>query len=183
MQRFSGFLMTIALGLSLCVTATPVPAENIRIGILKVASMTPLFVAQDRGYFRDESLSPEIIFFDQPTQIAPGVVSGDLDFALTGFGGALFNLAGQGGLRVIGGTVRETPGFPANATSVSNGAYDKGLRSFKDLGGHATAVDNAGSILTYATWALAQKNGSGLRQSKIAARRQHSEPDKRNYRR
>src|SRR5262245_19901163 len=103
--------MRRALGLSLVLAALlagrPADAQDkVAVGVLRFVSSGALFVAVERGYFRQEGLDVELRFFDAAQPIAVAVVTGDVDFGLTAFTAGLFNLAGKGGLTVIAAQAR-----------------------------------------------------------------------------
>ena len=72
-----------------------------RIGVLRLSSSAPVFIAQDKGYFREAGLDIELKFFDAAQPIAVATTSGDVDFGVTAFTAGLYNLAGKGTLKVI----------------------------------------------------------------------------------
>src|SRR5579871_885400 len=76
------------------------------IGVLRLSSSAPVFIAEDKGYFRDAGLNIELKFFDAAQPIAVAVTAGDVDFGITAFTAGLYNLAGKGTLKVIGGMSR-----------------------------------------------------------------------------
>src|SRR5260370_31152431 len=81
-----------------------------KIGVLRLASSAPVFIAQDKGYFREAGLDIELKFFDAAQPIAVATTSGDVDFGVTAFTARLYNLAGKGTLKVIGGMSWEKAG-------------------------------------------------------------------------
>ncbi|HEY5129104.1 MAG TPA: ABC transporter substrate-binding protein, partial [Bradyrhizobium sp.] len=83
-----------------------------KVGVLRLSSSAPVFIAQDKGYFRDAGLDIELTFFDAAQPIAVATASGDIDFGITAFTAGLYNLAGKGTLKVIGGMSREKAGYP-----------------------------------------------------------------------
>ncbi len=76
-----------------------------------------------RGYFKDEGLDAEIVDFQTAGAISSAVISGDIDFGVSSFNAALFNLAGKGGLKIIAGIGTEMPGFKQYGYFVGNKAY------------------------------------------------------------
>ena len=88
-----------------------------------------MFIAQDKGYFRDAGLDIELKFFDAAQPIAVATTSGDIDFGITAFTAGLYNLAGKGTLKVIGGMSREKAGYPLIGYFASNNAYAAGLKT------------------------------------------------------
>jgi NitT/TauT family transport system substrate-binding protein len=129
------------------------------IGVLRLSSSAPVFIAQDKGYFRDAGLDIELKFFDAAQPIAVATTSGDVDFGITAFTAGLYNLAGKGTLKVIGGMSRDKPGYPLIGYFASNKAYAAGLTTPKDIAGKRVAVTQVGSSFHYALGLLADKYG------------------------
>lgn len=142
-------------------------ALKARIGVLRLSSSAPVFIAQDKGYFREAGLEVELKFFDAAQPIAVATTSGDVDFGVTAFTAGLYNLAGKGVLKVIGGMSREKAGYPLIGYFASNNAYAAGLKRPKDLAGKRVAVTQVGSSFHYSLGLLADKYGFKLSEVKI----------------
>jgi len=93
--------------------------------------------------------------------------SGDVDFGITAFTAGLYNLAGKGTLKVIGGMSREKAGYPLIGYFASNNAYAGGLKTPKDLAGKRIAVTQVGSSFHYSLGLLADKYGFKLADVKV----------------
>jgi len=143
--------------------AAPARAESIKIGISKLLSYPAVPIAIARGYFKDQGLDAEMVYFDSAEPIAVGVASGSTDFGVAGVSAGFFALAGQGQLRLIASSGLEMPGFYNLGYLVSNRAYDAGLKSLKDVPGHSVAVTQVGTALHYSLGLLAEKYGFDLR--------------------
>jgi NitT/TauT family transport system substrate-binding protein len=165
------WLSRIALAFLLMFTMQAIapadPPRKATVGVLRLSSSAPVFIAQDKGYFRDEGLDIELKFFDAAQPIAVATTSGDIDFGITAFTAGLYNLAGKGTLKVIGGMSRDKPGYPLIGYFASNKAYAAGLTSPKDLAGKRIAVTQVGSSFHYALGLLADKYGFKLSDVKI----------------
>ncbi len=138
-----------------------------KIGVLRLQSSAPVFIAQDKGYFRDAGLDVELKFFDAAQPIAVATTSGDVDFGITAFTAGLYNLAGKGTLKVIGGMSREKAGYPLIGYFASNKAYAEGLKTPKDLAGKRVAMTQVGSSFHYSLGLLADKYGFKLGDVKV----------------
>jgi NitT/TauT family transport system substrate-binding protein len=138
-----------------------------KVGVLRLSSSAPVFIAQDKGYFRDAGLDVDLKFFDAAQPIAVATASGDVDFGITAFTAGLYNLAGKGTLKVIGGMSREKAGFPLIGYFASNNAYAAGLKTPKDLAGKRIAVTQVGSSFHYSLGLLADKYGFKLSDIKV----------------
>jgi NitT/TauT family transport system substrate-binding protein len=160
---FSALLMCLA-GASVGTTGA-ISAEHIKVGVVRLAN--PIYLGIDKGYFAREDLDVELVFFDVATTVALGVVSGDLDFGLTGLSAGFYNLAGQGGVKIIAGGSRISPTFNDFAVVASNRAYAAGLRSIKDLPGHSVAISQFGTPVHYGLTLLADKYGLDLKTMRL----------------
>ena len=165
----SGFARTALVGLLLLASSVARAEDTLKatIGVLRLSSSAPVFIAQEKGYFRDAGLNIELKFFDAAQPIAVATTSGDVDFGITAFTAGLFNLAGKGALKVIGGMSREKPGYPLIGYFASNNAYAAGLKTPKDLAGKRIAVTQVGSSFHYSLGLLADKYGFKLSDVKI----------------
>ena len=155
----------LAVGLSGVARADDV--LKAKIGVLRLSSSAPVFIAQDKGYFREAGLDVELKFFDAAQPIAVATTSGDVDFGVTAFTAGLYNLAGKGTLKVIGGMSREKAGYPLIGYFASNSAYVAGLKTPKDLAGKRVAVTQVGSSFHYSLGLLADKYGFKLSEVKV----------------
>ena len=158
----AGLVAIVAMG-----TAQAEDALKARIGVLRLSSSAPVFIAQDKGYFREAGLEVELKFFDAAQPIAVATTSGDVDFGITAFPAGLYNLAGKGTLKVIGGMSREKAGYPLIGYFASNNAYAAGLKTPKDLAGKRVAMTQVGSSFHYSLGLLADKYGFKLADVKI----------------
>src|SRR5476649_903924 len=132
-------------------------ADKLAIGVLKLVSSGPVYLAQDKGYFKAEGLEAELKFFEAAQPVSVAVVSGDIDVGITGLTGGFYNLAGKGGLKIIAAQSREEPGYHLIGYLAAKHAYDAGLRSLADLPGHSVAMTQTGSTFHYSLGLLAEK--------------------------
>jgi NitT/TauT family transport system substrate-binding protein len=137
-------------------------AEKIKIGTLMTTGTGPIFIAQERGYFTAEGLEAETVPFDAGQPVAVAAVSGDIDFGAAGVTSALYTLAAQGALRLIGSWAYDAPSFHTSGVLASNHAYDGGLTSLKALGGHTIGLTQIGSSYQYALSLIAAKSGADV---------------------
>jgi NitT/TauT family transport system substrate-binding protein len=80
-----GALLAISATLALSSDGRAQTALKAKVGVLRLSSSAPVFIAQDKGYFRDAGLEIELKFFDAAQPIAVAVTSGDVDFGVTAF--------------------------------------------------------------------------------------------------
>ncbi len=158
-RRWAVAVLAVVLGLA---GGAAVAAEKIKIAALTLVSSAPLFIAQERGYYAQEGLEAELVFFRAAQPVAVAVASGDADFGVTAFTAGFFNLAGQGALKVIGAQSREEPGFDFSAYLASKVAFEKGLNGPAKLPGHSLAITQHGSSFHIMAGLLTRKLGVPL---------------------
>ncbi len=131
-------------------------AESLRLGLLHTLSPAPFYIAEVRGYFRDEGVPVEFRFFEAAQPIAAAAVAGDIDVGVTALTGGFFSLAGKGALRVIGGGLHERRGYEGSAVLASAKAYAGGLTALDELPGHSFAITQYGSSFHYMLGRIAE---------------------------
>jgi NitT/TauT family transport system substrate-binding protein len=140
------------------------PPAKLRIGVLPIADVAPIWYGIDKGYFKEENLEIETVPAQGGAAIVPSVVSGEYQL---GFGNvvSLF-LARQNNVpvQIVSNLVNgaETPDRGTNALLVAPG---KGITSVKDLAGKKFAVTtqkNAGEVTVKATLKGAGVDDSGV---------------------
>ena len=129
------------------------------VGVLRLSSSGPVFIAAERGYWREAGLDVELKYFTAAQQVPVAVTSGDAEFGVTGLTAAFFNLAGKGALKIVASQSREAKGYPLVAYMATNTAYEKGFRSVKDFAGKRVGITTTGSTFHYELGLLAKKYG------------------------
>src|ERR1700716_3587923 len=157
MTRFARLMFAGLLALAMTAPARADDALKAKVGVLRLSSSAPVFIAQDKGYFRDAGVAVELKFFDAAQPIAVATTSGDVDFGITAFTAGLYNLAGKGTLKVIGGMSRAQAGYPLIVFFARNNAYAPGPKPQKHLAGKRIAVTQVAWSFHYSLGLLADK--------------------------
>ena len=156
-------LAALAALLVVCAfSATASAADKLSIAALRFVSSSPIFIAQERGYFTAEGLEVEIKFFDAAQPIAVATASGDTDLGITGLTAGFYNLAGKGAVKIIAAQSREEPGYDFVAYVVNTKAYDAGFKSVTQFPGKTVGITQIGSTFHYKLGKLAEKRGFKL---------------------
>ncbi|MCZ7658206.1 MAG: ABC transporter substrate-binding protein [Xanthobacteraceae bacterium] len=150
-----------------CLSGGALAQETVVAGALRFVSNGALFVAIEKGFFKEEGLEVELRFFQAAQPIAVAVVSGDVDVGMTAFTGGFYNLAGKGGLKVIAAQAREKKGYEGNAVLVSKAAFAKGFRKIEDFPGHSLGITQVGSSFHYQIGQLARIKGFDLKRVEL----------------
>ena len=162
MKKFAVVFFAVLLA-----AASAQAADKIKIGALKVTTVGPIYIAQEKNYFAAEGIEAQIINFDAPQALPAALLSGDIDLAITGLSAAFYNAAGQGALKIVAGDVSEQPGFQVTGFAASNAAAKAGLKSLKDLPGHSIGIPAVGTIGHYDLGVIAAKYGLDMGSMRI----------------
>ena len=114
----------VALLLSLCLLVlaagcggndskkdTPKEKTKVSLGMLRLTSSAPLFIAMDKGFFAEEGIEIEPQWFDAAHPIAVSTASSKVEVGATGITDRLYNMAANGQkLGIVADTGREQKG-------------------------------------------------------------------------
>ena len=89
------------LALSAASTSRSQDLTKASIALLRLSSSGPIFIAQEKGWFKEAGLDLTLKDFQAAAQVPLAVVSGDADLGVTAFTAGFFNLAAKGGLVVV----------------------------------------------------------------------------------
>src|ERR1700749_989207 len=158
MRRALAMVAAAVIGLTLGAQPSAA-ADKIKIGTVHSQGGASVFVAMAKGYFQEQGLDAELVFFNAAAPIAVAAAAGDIDFGTTALTAAFCNLANQGSLKIIASGGWEWPGFQTIGFMVSNQAYAAGLHAFKDMKGHSVGITQRGSPLEFDLAMVLKKNG------------------------
>lgn len=136
-------------------------AETVRIGVIGIVPDAGIFVALEKGFFREAGIDLKLEPFTSSVKMLPALSTGELEIATGGVAASLFNGIARG-LPII--TVADKGsnviGLSTNAVLLSKAASDRGeVRSVKDLRGKAIAVLGGPGALTEYQWARVLERG------------------------
>jgi NitT/TauT family transport system substrate-binding protein len=123
------------------------PPVKVRTGTLSLANEAPLYVAFDKGYFREEGLDVDIIpFATGGDQIAP-ITTGQLDIASASPDPSQFNAIARGiDIKLVEATSIWVPGSNVSALVVRQDLVDSGrYKTPADLKGMTISMPNLNS--------------------------------------
>ena len=155
----------IGFGAAGAMMAFGVPARaetKVNLGVIRLASHAPSFIAFERGYYKNEGLDVDLKYFEAAQPMAVAIASGDADYGVTAMSGGLINLAEKNAIKVIGGALTEENGTVGAIILASNKAYEAGLKSPKDLAGKSFGITTAGSSFHFMAYKIAQANNIPL---------------------
>jgi NitT/TauT family transport system substrate-binding protein len=157
---FAAALLAAAAAPALAQNASPAPAQGlqkVRIGTLKMAALTDVWVAKQAGIFAKNGLDAELVEFRSGNEAIAAQRGGHVDIVLSIPGTAM--TANERGFDLVLIAQNET----AHTAPPDAGALivrkDSGLKSVADLAGKTFALSNTHSQLQVAVEEVLKKHG------------------------
>lgn len=130
---------------------------ELKLGVIPIADVAPVFIALDRGYFEEEGLTVTTEFAAGGAAAIPAVVAGDIDLAFGAYPSALKAIEEGIPLVLTQEAVRSGELF-AGLYSLP----DSGIETVADLEGKTIAVNTLNNIVQIAVEAHLQDAGLTL---------------------
>jgi NitT/TauT family transport system substrate-binding protein len=139
----SGILLSLMLGGS-------AGAETLKLGLSTWVGYGPLYIAKDKGYFKDEGLDVELITMEDPKVRFPALAAGQLDVAVTTVDTILNYLSDQQSYRYL---------FALDDSKGGDGIVaNKDIKTVADLKGKSVAYGE-GSVSQFYLGVLLKQAG------------------------
>jgi NitT/TauT family transport system substrate-binding protein len=145
-------LRSLAFALGLAVLAGAAAAqtlEPVRVGTTNVASDVAIFIAEEKGYFRDEGIAVATTSFASAAKMIAPLGTGELDAGGGTVAAGLYNAVERGiNIKVVADKASVAEGYEYSALLVRKDLADSGrYKSLADLRGMtiAAAAQGAGS--------------------------------------
>ena len=121
------------------------PAAKLTIAVLTNSAQDgPVYFAEEKGYFKEQSLDVELIKFPTATEIIPSLAQGQIDVGAGGTGAALFNGLATGlDLKIVADKGIANPNS-SPAWLIRSDLVDQ-IRTPADLRGRVFGMGNKGS--------------------------------------
>ena len=136
-------------------------AVKITLGIVNTVSDAPYFIADARGFFRDEGLDVEILPFPSGAKMISSLSTGDLDVSGGAVSAGLYNANEREiAIKIVADKARNAPGYGFQSLIVRKDLIDSGaFKSLSDLKGRKVAIPAVGSAGEQSTLNEACKKG------------------------
>src|SRR6266545_7761757 len=146
MPHLSKLVTAAALVAGLAVSGHAV-AQELAVGTIGTSSDSPLFIADKRGYFKEEGLTVKFIRFDSAAKAMAPLGTGELAVASGATSAALYNAVKRGvGLRIVADKAKNPPGYGFEALMVRKDLRDEGkIKTLADFKGRKIAISAAGN--------------------------------------
>ncbi|MEA2945760.1 MAG: NitT/TauT family transport system substrate-binding protein [Alphaproteobacteria bacterium] len=121
-------------------TAPLNPRIALKVGALGAVSDAGIFIALEKGFFRDEGLDVELVSFKAAPQILPAIATNEVQISGSAVSPALFNAFSRGiGMKLVADKGQAAKGFGWAAIVIRSDLADT-IKDFKDLKGRKLAV-------------------------------------------
>jgi NitT/TauT family transport system substrate-binding protein len=147
--------------------ATPAPAK-LKVGDLGTTGDAPLYIAYEKGYFREQNLDIEFVRFGSALDMIAPLSAKQLDVGSGGIGAGLFNAFSQGiPIKLVAETVRTPENWKSNAWFVRSDLKDA-VKSPADLKGRTVSLAATCTVIDTELSVLLEKGG--LKRSDITVK-------------
>ena len=148
MKRFlmSAAAALLALGVGPLPSIAQTAPATVKIGVMSSLTMTPFYLADALGYFKEEGLNVQLVPFDSAAQMVAPLAAGQLDVGGGAISAGLYNAVGRGlDVRAVAdlGSDPKDYGFQKliiRTDLVKSGRY----KTYKDLKGMTLAITAPG---------------------------------------
>jgi NitT/TauT family transport system substrate-binding protein len=140
-------LRALTLFLALAAVSPAIAADLVKIGISRTISDAGYYIADAKGYFRDEGLEVSIVGFNSAAQMIAPLGTGELDVGGGTVSAGFYNAVGRGILiRIVADQASIKPGYGYSSLMVRKDLVDSGrYRTFADLKGMKVAIGAPGT--------------------------------------
>jgi NitT/TauT family transport system substrate-binding protein len=151
-ETMSKTVTAIACAFGLALAAQPAAAQQrtVKIGVIGILAEAGLYIAAERGFFKQEGLQVEFLKDMYGPDGFPALATGQMDAMGGAFGPELINAVARGiNVKVVAGMSSYIPGWDSGFLTVRKELIDSGkVKDWKDLKGLKVALAPALPNLT-----------------------------------
>lgn len=135
-------LVVAAVAMSMMGIAHAQGMKTVKVGTTNLSSDIGLFLAEKRGYFKEEGVKVELIPFDSGAKMVAPLGAGDLDAAAGAASAGLYNAVNRGlKLKMVADKGTNIAGYSYKALMVRKDLIESGaFKSLADLKGKKVAI-------------------------------------------
>lgn len=140
-------LLTIGTGLFLAASlGGHAAADKVKVGTATTLNDTPIMIAVEKGYFKDEGLEVELVPFDSGAKQIAALGIGEIDVGSGAMSAGFYNALARGiNLKIVADKGHMAPGYQFQTLFIRKDLVDSGaFKSLKDLKGKKIAVPAPG---------------------------------------
>ncbi|WP_141334102.1 ABC transporter substrate-binding protein [Paenibacillus sp. tmac-D7] len=149
-------------------TSNP-PAEvkpiTLSVGLLKLAGGVPLYLASEKGFFKEEGITVDYKWFDSSNAVNVAVASNNVDVGAAGFTADLYNMVAAGQkVSIVADKGKEEKGYQLSALLVHK---DSPIKTIEDLKGKKIGLTTIGSSNHYMSIRILEKHGMTVKDAEL----------------
>src|SRR4051812_6081953 len=133
--------------------AAPLPGalRTVKVGDLGILTTAALYVAMEKGYFREQGVETELLNVDGTTRAIPFLATGEMDAVAASAAAGLFNAIHQGlPMRIVADKALQARDSGTVGLVARQDLLDAGtLRAVADLRGRTVGLNTRGAALEY----------------------------------
>jgi NitT/TauT family transport system substrate-binding protein len=129
----------------------------VRIGLTREASIAPLLIAIDGGFFQSVGLDPHLAFFDSDSAVSAAVASGKVDIGMAALSATFYRHAAAHRFKIIASRSSDQTRFPMYALLISKEAHAAGFSGVRGLANARIGVVDADSGEYYGLYSIASR--------------------------
>jgi len=135
--------------------------ETVKLGDLAAISNAAVYIAVEKGFFKEQGVVTEISNFASAAKQVPALVAGELEVSVGSASAGLFNaVAQQAPFRIVADKGQAREGYGFSLLTVRKDLVDSGqVKSFRDLKGKKIAILAKGNIQHYLVGKMAEEVG------------------------
>jgi len=139
--------------------------EVVKLGDLLAISNAGIYIAIEKGYFKEQGIRNEITTFASAAKMLPALTAGELEVSVGAASAGLFNAIAQGApFRIVADKGQARAGTGFSLLTVRKDLVDSGqVKSVKDLKGRKVAVFAKGIIQDYMMGKMAEEVGLDIK--------------------
>ncbi len=139
--------------------------ELVRLDDRRAISNAGIYIAIERGYFREAGIRNELIDFASAAKVIPALTAGEMEVSAGSPSAGLFNAIAQGGpFRIVADKGQARAGTGYSLLMVRKDLVESGqVKSVKDLKGRKVAIFAKGITQDYMLGKMAEEVGLTIR--------------------
>lgn len=135
--------------------------DTVKLGDLSAISNAAIYIAIEKGFFKEQGVNTEITNFDSAAKQVPALVTGELEVSVGSASAGLFNaVAEKAPFRIVADKGQAREGYGFSLLAVRKDLVDSGqVKTFKDLKGKKIAILAKGNVQHYLAGKMAEEVG------------------------
>ncbi|HEY7243979.1 MAG TPA: ABC transporter substrate-binding protein [Xanthobacteraceae bacterium] len=153
------FLVTLIAAI---MGSTVAGAQTVKFGALGIDADGPVYIAVDKGYFREAGIEVTLEHFNSAAQAMAPLSTDQIQVAGGAASAGLFNAFARGWpVRIVFDRTSDRPGFSTDTLSVRSALHD--VKTLEDLKGRKVAINAPNAGLEYMVGKMLESTGLTIR--------------------